>query len=483
MIESYLLKNLSGYIENQWVGADSGKTVAVLNPANGKTLAEVPYMGAAETRRAIAAAKSALQGPRDLATRREWLEDIRDALVEEKEEIGRILCLEHGKPWKEAQGEVDYAASFFDYYANNIDALKPTELPEKAKDCTWTVHYRTIGVAGLITPWNFPIGMIAKKLAPALAADCPVVVKPATQTPLTMIAVFQLIYDRLELPTGMVNMVMGSSSDIGGELMSSPDVPMISFTGSTGVGQLLIDQSKDRVKKLSLELGGNAPFIVLDDADLDAAADNLIANKFRGGGQTCVCANRIFVQSGVYPAFVDKVVERVKALRVGDGMDDAVDVGPLINKDGFEKVQDHVRDALEKGARIEAGKEPGELDADKNLFYPPTVITGVTHDMRCCQEETFGPLVPMIEFKEDADAVRLGNETEFGLASYVFGGDSERAHRVIAQLHFGHCGYNTGTGPAAHAPFGGMLASGIGREGGHEGLMEYVEVQTVPDGS
>ncbi|MES1926703.1 NAD-dependent succinate-semialdehyde dehydrogenase [Salinisphaera sp. T31B1] len=484
MIESYLLKNISGYIDGQWVDADSGRTVEVLNPANGKTLAEIPYMAADETARAIAAAKAALPSMPDVATRREWLEDTRDALIAEKEEIGRILCLEHGKPWKEAQGEVEYAASFFDYFAKSMeDGLAPEELADKVKDCTWTVYKRAIGVAGLITPWNFPIGMIAKKIAPAIAAGCPVVIKPATETPLTMIAMFQIMHDRLDLPKGVINLVMGSSKEIGGELMSSPDVPMISFTGSTGVGQLLIEQSRQHVKKLGLELGGNAPFIVLDDADLDSAADNLIANKFRGCGQTCVCANRIFVHSNVYKEFTDKVVEKVKALKVGDGMDEDVDIGPLVNAAGFDKVHDHVKDALSKGATLVAGKHPDELDSDKNLFYPPTVITDVTHDMLCCQEETFGPLIPMIAFDTDEQAVQQGNDTEFGLASYVFGKDAKRAHKIIAQLHFGHCGYNTATGPAAHAPFGGMLHSGIGREGGHDGLLEYVELQTVPDGS
>ena len=281
----------------------------------------------------------------------------------------------------------------------------------------------------------------------------------------------------------MINLVMGSSKDIGGEIMSNFDVPVISFTGSTEVGQLLVEQSKDHVKKLSLELGGNAPFIVLDDADLDSAAENLIANKFRGGGQTCVCANRIFVQSKVYDKFSKKVVEKVKALKVGDGMDEDVDVGPLINKAGFDKVHDHVKDALSKGAELVAGKHPDELDSDKNLFYPPTVITNATRDMKCYKEETFGPLVPMIKFDTDEEALKMGNDTVFGLASYVFGKDEKRAHKIISRLHFGHCGYNTGTGPAAHAPFGGMLHSGIGREGGHEGLMEFVESQTVPDGS
>ncbi|RJS93744.1 NAD-dependent succinate-semialdehyde dehydrogenase [Salinisphaera sp. Q1T1-3] len=485
MIESYLLKNIAGYIDGQWIAqADSGKTTEVFNPANGKTLAETPYMGTDETRRAIAAAKAARDTVPDVATRRGWLEDCYEALTAEKEEIGRILCLEHGKPWAEAQGEVDYAASFFSYFAGMMeDTLAPETLLEQAKDCRWTVHKRPIGVAGLITPWNFPIGMIAKKVAPALAAGCPLVIKPAAETPLTMIAMFQLLHERLDLPKGMINLVMGSSKEIGGEIMSSFDVPMISFTGSTEVGQLLVEQSSQHVKKLGLELGGNAPFIVLDDADLESAADNLIANKFRGAGQTCVCANRIFVQDGVYDEFVNKVVERVKKLKVGDGMDENTDVGPLINAAGFDKVHDHVKDALSKGASLVAGKHPDELDSGKNLFYTPTVVSDVTHDMKCCQEETFGPLLPLIRFETDAQALEMANDTQFGLASYVFGRDKERAHKLIGKLHFGHCGYNTGTGPAAHAPFGGFLHSGIGREGGVEGLMEFVESQTVPDGS
>jgi len=482
MIESYLLKHVSGYIDGQWVGADSDDTVDVVNPANGKTLAQIPKMGKAETRRAIAAANAALAEPQDLDTHREWLEDIRDALLDEKEEIGRILCLEHGKPWKEAQGEVEYAAGFFNYCANNVDVLKPQELEEKAKDCSWTVHHRPIGVVGLITPWNFPIGMIAKKLAPAIAAGCPSVIKPATQTPLTMIAMFHLLHGRLGLPDGFVNLVMGSTGEIGGELTASPNVPMLSFTGSTEVGKLLIEQTKDQVKKLGLELGGNAPFIVFDDADLDHAATQLIGNKFRGAGQTCVCANRIYVQSGVYQAFTDKVVAKVKALKVGDGMDEDIDIGPLINKAGFEKVQNHVADALAKGAKLVAGKQPDELDADKNLFYTPTVLTGVTHDMACCKEETFGPLVPMIEFNDVNEVIELGNTTEFGLAAYVFTKDDKRAEKTIRGLHFGHCGWNTGTGPAPHAPFGGMKQSGVGREGGDDGIMEFIETQTVPRG-
>ena len=484
MIDSYLLKHLSGYIDGQWVGADSSNTTTVTNPATGEDLAHVPCMGAAETRRAVAAGRVALGQVPDVVARRRWMEIIGDALRAEKKEIGRILCLEHGKPWREAQGEVEYAASFFDYYATiMVDVLAPESSPDKVKGCTWTLYKRPVGVVGLITPWNFPIAMIAKKLAPALAAGCPCVVKPAGQTPLTMIALFQLMIDKLDLPDGMVNLVMGDAARIGGALMDTEDVPMISFTGSTEVGRLLMQQAAQHVKKLGLELGGNAPFIVLDDADLDAAADGLMANKFRGAGQTCVCANRVYVQSGVYVAFAKKVVDRVNALKVGNGLNEDVDIGPLIDIAGFDKVKDQLFDAVTQGAEVVAGKRPEELDANQSLFFTPTVIINVTPDMKCCRFETFGPLVPLIRFDTDAQVLAAANDTEYGLAAYVFGTNKARSQRLIAGLHFGHCGYNTGTGPAAAMPFGGMLSSGIGHEGGREGLLEYVTLQTVPDGS
>jgi len=297
-----------------------------------------------------------------------------------------------------------------------------------------------------------------------------------------MIALFTLLHERLDLPPGMVNLVMGSASQIGAELCDSADVPMLSFTGSTEVGKRLIDQTQHRVKKLALELGGNAPFIVFEDADLDAAADNLMANKFRGGGQTCVCANRILAHRDIADAFGEKVVERINKLRVGDGMDEDIDIGPLINRDGFEKVRRHVKDAIDQGGTLIAGKHPDELDVDKGLFYPPTAVLGIKRDMDCWNEETFGPFVPILTFGDDDEAVAAGNDTQFGLAAYVFTKDDRRAEDVIARLQYGHVGWNTGTGPTPEAPFGGMKESGIGREGGEEGLFEYVEPQTVPRG-
>lgn len=483
MIESPLLEKLTGYAGGRWTDNKQGNTFDVYNPATGEVIAQVASMTEGEVTAAIEAGKSALRlvNPYSIETRRKWLEDIRDALKANKEEVGRVLCLEHGKPLNEAQGEVDYAAGFFDYCSKHIQALDAHTLPEKPKDCAWTVHYRPIGVVGLITPWNFPIGMIAKKLSAALAAGCPSVIKPASETPLTMIALFALLDKHVDLPDGMVNLVMGKASVIGKVLCESPDVPMLSFTGSTEVGQKLVEDTASQIKKLALELGGNAPYIVFDDADLDAAADNLIANKFRGSGQTCVCANRIFVHEKVMDAFGEKLAERVNKMTVGDGIAGDVDLGPLINKAGFDKVKRHLEDALNKGATLVAGKQPGDL-GDGHLFFPPTVVSGVTRDMCCSQEETFGPLVPMASFRTEEEVIEAGNDTEFGLASYVFTADVERAQRVTAGLRFGHVGWNTGTGPAPEAPFGGMKASGTGREGGLEGLFEFVEAQTVPRG-
>ncbi|WP_404365435.1 NAD-dependent succinate-semialdehyde dehydrogenase [Marinobacter sp.] len=483
MMDSPLLKNLHGYVGGRWKDSSDGNTFDVYNPATGKVIAKVASMTAGDVEDAIEAGSGALRlsEPYSLETRRGWLEGIRDALMNNKDEVGRILCSEHGKPLKEAKGEVEYAAGFFDYCAKHIDALDSHTLDEKPKDCTWTVHYRPIGVAGLITPWNFPIGMIAKKLSAALAAGCPSVIKPASETPLTMIALFTLMDEQVDMPDGMVNLVMGKASVIGKVLCEHPDVPMLSFTGSTEVGRKLLVDTSELVKKLALELGGNAPFIVFEDADIDAAVSNLLGNKFRGGGQTCVCANRIFVHEKVADEFGKKLADKVNAMKVGDGMNDDVDIGPLINKGGYDKVHRHVSDALEKGAKLLAGKDPSELKGD-DLFYPPTVVSGITSEMACYKEETFGPLVPMVSFSSDEEVIKAGNDTEFGLASYLFTADADRARKVAAALRFGHVGWNTGTGPTPEAPFGGMKASGIGREGGVEGLFEFVEAQTVPRG-
>ncbi|MEX2213419.1 MAG: NAD-dependent succinate-semialdehyde dehydrogenase [Phycisphaeraceae bacterium] len=467
-----------GYIAGQWVGADSGKTVAVINPATGEHLADVPNMGKDETLRAVSAGEQSLKAPTTIDQRRGWLLKIAQRLKDNKEELGRIITLEHGKPWKEAQGEVEYAAGFFQYCGEHIDALKSHPLKERPRNHDWTVHYRPAGVVALITPWNFPIAMLAKKLSAALAADCASIAKPASKTPLTMIAFFTLLA-KLDLPAGKVNLLIGSPQTIGDVLCQHPSVRLISFTGSTEVGRLLLHNTADYVKRLTLELGGNAPFIVFDDADLDAAADHLMANKFRGSGQTCVCANRVYVHRLVVDAFAQKLAQRVKKLKVGNGLEPDTDIGPLIDENAFKKVKRHVDDAIAKGALRVVGEAPTSQGEWGN-FFPPTVLRNVTKEMACVNEETFGPLVPLLEFETEAQAIERGNDTEYGLAAYVFTKDTARAQRVIRGLRFGHVGHNTGTGPAPEAPFGGMKQSGFGREGGREGLFEFVEPQTVP---
>ncbi len=479
MIDSPLLPSLGGYINGEWQMADQGHTLTVTNPVDNAPLAAVAAMGADETRRATEAAERALEQPATLDQRRQWLNAIADALTRHREEIGRILCLEHGKPLAEAQGEADYAAGFFRYAANHIDALASQTLDEQPRNCEWHVHYRPAGVVGLITPWNFPIGMIAKKLSSAIAADCASVVKPSSKTPLTMIALFTLLDREVGLPAGKANLVLGGAGPITDALFDTPAVRVISFTGSTEVGRRLIEQSAPGIKRLTLELGGNAPYIVFADADLDHAADQLIGNKFRGGGQTCVCANRIFVQREVAAAFADKLAERVQALTVGDGMAADTRLGPLIDENAVAKVQRHVSDALDRGART---IYQGDASGLPGTFYPPTVLLDVPSDAACYREETFGPLVPLISFDDEAQAVAMANDTDFGLAAYVFTADQARGHQVIARLRFGHAALNTGSGPTPEAPFGGMKQSGFGREGGLEGLFEFTEVQTVPVG-
>lgn len=480
MLASNLLPSTFGFINGRWCPADQGKTFDVINPANGDLLAQVALMGGAETRRAIEAAREALAASVTHDQRREWLRLITEALQAHREEVGRILSLEHGKPWKEAKAEVDYAAGFFRFCAEHIDLLESRVLSERAQGCEWTVHYRPAGVVGLIVPWNFPIGMIAKKLSAAIAAGCPSVIKPASKTPLTMVALFSLLEREVHLPPGWANLVPGSARQIADALLEHPDVAVVSFTGSTEVGRELIVKSAGQVKRLTLELGGNAPFIVFADADLDRAADDLMVNKFRGGGQTCVCANRVLVERPVADDFVNRMAERVKQLRIGEGMDPTTDIGPLIDGAGFEKVRGHVTDALAKGARLVVGQVPGPMEKEWGGFFPPTLLRGIDGSMACWREETFGPLVPVAEFESESDALRLANETEFGLAAYVCTSDAARAQRMIRGLNFQHVGWNTGTGPTPGAPFGGMKQSGYGREGGSEGLYEFAEVQTSP---
>lgn len=466
-----------------WVSvAQAGKSFDVLNPSTGEIIATLPDLGVEETRAAIDAAYVAQKdwAKKTGKERSAVMRKFHDLMVANVDDLGAILTAEMGKPLAEGKGEILYGASFIEWFAEEAKRVYGDTIPGHQADKRIVVIKQPVGVVASITPWNFPNAMIARKLGPALAVGCAFVAKPAAETPLSALVMAKLA-EQAGVPKGLFSVITSkSSAAIGQEFCSNDKVRKLTFTGSTEVGRILMRQSADQIKKTSMELGGNAPFIVFDDADLDAAADNLIANKFRGGGQTCVCANRIFVHEKVADAFGEKLAERVNKMTVGDGINGDVDLGPLINQAGYDKVKRHVQDALEKGATLVAGKKPEDLGND--LFFPPTVVHGVNREMSCYQEETFGPLVPMALFRTEEEVIEAGNDTEFGLASYVFTNDAERAQRVAAGLRFGHCGWNTGTGPTPEAPFGGMKASGIGREGGLEGLFEFVEAQTVPRG-
>lgn len=481
MIESPLIEKALGYIGGQWCGADSGKTTPLLNPATGEHLADVPSMGVPEITAAVEAAESAMAEAPSPGRRARWLTDMGDAMLAHKDELARIITLENGKPLAESAGEVEYGASFFHYFAGQLDHLSAKSLPGSIRNCRWTVHHRPAGVAGFITPWNFPVGMVGKKLPAALGAGCAVVAKPAPQTPLSMIACWALA-EQVGIPAGWMNLVIGDAAAIGGVLCAHPAVRVISFTGSTATGTLLIEQTAPYVKRLAMELGGHAPFIVFDDADLERAADELMVNKFRAGGQTCICANRVYAHSDIAVRFVDAVADRVGKLRVGNGLDPQTTLGPLINRAGFDKVARHVRDALENGAKRIVGDDPPRPGHDWGAFYSPTVLLGVKSDMAICREETFGPVVGVSEFDDEQQVVDQANSTPYGLAAFLFTADVERAERIGAALKFGHVGINTGTNPTPQAPFGGMKQSGFGREGGLEGLLEFSEPQVLVRG-
>jgi succinate-semialdehyde dehydrogenase/glutarate-semialdehyde dehydrogenase len=466
------------YIDGAWTGADSGATFPVRNPANGQLLAEVSDMGAAETRRAIAAAERAWPAWRARTAKersavlRKWYELILAAA----EDIARLMTSEQGKPLAEAKGEVLYAASFAEWFAEEAKRAYGDVIPSPLPDKRLLVIKQPIGVCAAITPWNFPAAMITRKVAPALAAGCPVVVKPAEQTPLTALALAELAH-RAGFPPGVFNVVTGSAAaapKIGGELTSNPIVRKLSFTGSTEVGRLLMSQCAATVKKVSLELGGNAPFIVFDDADLDAAVEGALASKYRNTGQTCVCANRLLVQAGIYDAFAAKLAEKVKSMKVGSGLEAGVSQGPLIDANALAKVEEHVADALAKGARVLTG---GRRHALGGTFYEPTVLADVTPDMKCAREETFGPVAPLFRFATEEEAIRMANDTEYGLAAYFYSRDVARCFRVGEALEYGIVGVNTGIISNEVAPFGGVKQSGVGREGSKYGIEEYLEIK------
>ena len=463
------------YLGGRWCDADSGATFDVTNPATGETLGTVPYMGSAETRRAIEAAKNAWTDWRrqPAKERSALLRRWNDLMVANVDDLGKLMTAEQGKPLAEAKGEVLYAASFIEWFAEEAKRVYGDTIPSPWNDRRLVVIKEPIGVCAAITPWNFPAAMITRKAGPALAAGCTMVAKPAESTPLSALAL-AVLAERAGIPVGVFNVLTGEARDIGGEMTSNPDVRKLTFTGSTEVGRLLMKQSADTVKKLSLELGGNAPFIVFDDADLDAAVEGAIVSKYRNAGQTCVCANRLYVQSGVYEAFAEKLVAAVKQLKVGNGLEPGVLQGPLIDNAAVEKIEEHIQDAVSQGARILLG---GKRHALGQTFFEPTVLADVTSRMQVAREETFGPLAPLFRFESDEEAIHLANDTEFGLASYFYSRDVGRIWRAAEGLESGMVGINTGLISNEVAPFGGVKQSGLGREGSHYGIDEFVEVK------
>jgi succinate-semialdehyde dehydrogenase/glutarate-semialdehyde dehydrogenase len=459
----------------KWVGADNGERDPVLNPATGERLAEVPRLGAAETRRAIAAAEAAFPAwrARPAKERAQVLRAWFDLMLANQDDLAALMTAEQGKPLAEAKGEIAYAASFIEWFAEEGKRVYGDTMPHPQADKRILVLKEPVGVCAAITPWNFPAAMITRKVGPALAAGCTVVVKPAPQTPLTALALAELA-SRAGVPAGVLNMVTGPAREIGAELTSNPVVRKLSFTGSTQVGRQLMAQCAPTLKKLSLELGGNAPFIVFDDADVDAAVEGAMASKYRNTGQTCVCANRLLVQDGVYETFTRKLAAAVAKLKVGNGMEPGVQQGPLIDTRALAKVEAHVADAVSQGARVLTG---GRRHALGGTFYEPTVLADVTPRMLVAREETFGPVAPLFRFRTEAEALRMANDTEYGLASYFFARDIGRIWRVSEALEYGMVGINTGILSNEVSPFGGMKQSGLGREGSRYGIDEYLEIK------
>lgn len=474
-----LLRN-QAFIAGAWTAADSGATVAVTNPATGATLASVPDMGVAETRRAIDAANAAWPAWRALTAKQRGaiLRNWHDLIIANADDLALLMTSEQGKPLAEARGEALYAATFVEWFAEEAKRTYGDVIPGTIANQRLLVLKQPIGVSAAITPWNFPAAMITRKVAPALAAGCPVVVKPAEQTPLTALAL-AVLAERAGFPPGVFNMVTGSAASaplIGGELTGNPIVRKLSFTGSTEVGRLLMAQCAPTLKKLSLELGGNAPFIVFDDADVDAAVAGAMASKYRNAGQTCVCANRLLVQSGIYESFAQKLAAQVQALKVGVGTEAGVTQGPLIDAQALAKVEAHIADAVAKGARVLTG---GKRHAQGGTFFEPTVLADVTPAMLCAREETFGPVAPLFKFTDEAEAIALANATEYGLASYFYARDLSRVWRVAEALDYGMVGVNVGLIANEVAPFGGVKQSGLGREGSRYGIEEYLEIKYV----
>lgn len=467
------------YIDGAWTEAKSGLRCAVTNPANGETVAEVAYGGREEAREAIAAAHRAFgTWSRTSADERaELLRTMHRLVVENADRLARIMTLEQGKPFEEAKGEVVWGADFLQWYAEESRRVYGEIVPPSKETQRILVHRVPVGVVAAITPWNFPSSMITRKLAPALAAGCTVVVKPAPETPLSAIALFE-VFEQAGLPKGVANLVLGEAEAIGREFLENPLVQKISFTGSTAVGKYLLEQSAKQVKKVSLELGGHAPFIVFEDADVDRAIEGLMINKFQNGGQTCICANRIFVHESIADDFARALVSRVQTLKVGSGMEPGVQMGPLIHEQALDKVHRHVVDAVSKGARLWCGGDRLKGDSyQSGCFYAPTVLSGVTSEMQIFHEETFGPVAPLIPFSTEEEAIRLANDTPYGLAAYFYTLDLARTMRVADRLEYGMIGINESVLGYVQAPFGGMKQSGIGREGGRQGIDDFLEIK------
>lgn len=468
------------YINGEWVGSDL-EVLEVINPANGKVVGAVPFAGEAEANEAIDAAYEAFQSWSKTTAyeRAGYLKNLTQIIKDNHEELAQIMTMEMGKPINESRGEALSCASFMEWFAEEAKRVYGETIPSHTNDKRLQVWKKPVGVVAAITPWNFPGAMLARKMAPALAAGCTIVIKPSGESPLTAIKMVEYC-EQAGIPKGVVNLVTGSSSKIGKAIMDSSKVRKVTFTGSTEVGKVLIKQSADTVKRLSMELGGHAPIIILDDANLDVAVEGAIASKFRNAGQTCVCANRIYVQAGIHDEFAKRFAEATKNLSVGDGVSEAVDVGPLINQSSVDKVIRHVEDAVANGATVLAGGE--DLAAKGGTFYAPTVLTNIDPDMLIMREETFGPVAPIQKF-EDIDAViKLANGTPYGLAAYVFTESVSKGTQIIEQLDFGIVGWNDGMPSTAQAPFGGMKESGMGKEGGREGLEAFLESQYVAIG-
>ncbi len=463
------------YINGEWLDANSSETINVNNPADNSVLGSIPKMGADETSKAIECARIAQIKWRGMLAKeravilRRWHE----LMMENQEDLATLMTLEQGKPLAESRGEIGYASSFLEWFSDEGRRISGETIPQHQSDKRIVVIKQPIGVCVAITPWNFPAAMITRKAGPALAAGCAVVVKPATQTPFSALALCELA-ERAGVPAGVFSVITGSAQGIGGEMTSNPTVRHLSFTGSTEIGRLLMKQCSDSIMKVALELGGNAPFIVFDDADIDAAVEGAVISKYRNAGQTCVCSNRIYVQAGVYSEFSQKLAQAVARMKVGDGTADGVTQGPLIDMNAVEKVEEHIEDAVKKGATVIVGGSRHELGG---TYFQPTVMTNVSSDMKVATEETFGPLAPLFEFTDELDVIRMANDTEFGLAAYFYSKDLARVWRVSEELEYGMVGINTGLISTEIAPFGGVKQSGLGREGSTHGIEEYLEMK------